>query len=244
MAESLVVNEIFFSIQGESSYAGLPCVFVRLTGCDLRCSYCDTSYAFSEGKKMTIDEICSQVYHFCKRFNNLHSKTRLPIIEITGGEPLLQKETPILLKRFCSEGFTVLLETSGAHDISVTPGGVHRIMDIKCPSSGESHKNLWNNINHLTPEDEVKFVIATREDYEFAKNILTKYSLAEKCPVLFSWAEPLAADQKHHSLKPPPQPCHPVTRRELAEWILADALPVRLQIQMHKIIWPNIIKGV
>lgn len=239
-----MVNEIFLSIQGESSYAGLPCVFVRLTGCDLRCSYCDTSYAFSEGKRMTISDIWEAANRYCDRFKNINSKLRLPLIEVTGGEPLLQKETPILLQRFCDAGFTVLLETSGAHDISITPLEVIRIMDIKCPASGEADKNRWENIGHLKPNDEVKFVISTREDYDFAKGIIQKYSLCEKCVVLFSWAEPLSDIQKHPSLKPLPVEHHPITRQELAELIIHDGLPVRFQIQLHKIIWSSETRGV
>lgn len=238
------MNEIFLSIQGESSYAGLPCVFIRLTGCDLRCSYCDTTYAFSEGSRMTIDEICDTVLRYSVRFNNIKAKPKLPIVEVTGGEPLLQKDTPILLQKMCDAGFTVLLETSGAHDISVTPPDVIRIMDIKCPASGESNKNHWENIDYLKPKDEVKFVISTREDYEFAKEIIKKYSLCEKCLVLFSLAEPLPEKLKHPSLKTPPAGHHLITKQELAEAIISDGLPVRFQIQLHKIIWGSETRGV
>ncbi|MGB9603950.1 MAG: radical SAM protein [Verrucomicrobiia bacterium] len=242
--EKLVVNEIFLSLQGESTYAGLPCVFVRLTGCDLRCSYCDTAYAFSEGEQLSIDEIVGRVKRLAGHFRGVKSLLRLPIVEVTGGEPLLQRATPALLDRFCKEGFMVLLETSGAHDISVTPRGVKRIMDLKCPSSGESEKNRWDNINHLTPEDEIKFVIGTQEDYEWSKSVILEKNLADICPILFSWCEPLSAEQLHRSLKPFPTEQKRISRRELAELIIKDGLPVRFQIQLHKIIWSDVLRGV
>jgi 7-carboxy-7-deazaguanine synthase len=240
MTKSLMVNEIFLSLQGESTYAGLLCVFIRLTGCDLRCSYCDTAYAFSEGKRMSIDEIYDEVIRLSKSYDKF--KRRLPIIEVTGGEPLLQPSTPALLKRFCDIGFTVLLETSGAHDISVTPPQVKRIMDLKCPSSGEADKNMWENIKHLKSDDEIKFVIASFQDYQWAMKIIGDYKLNEICTVLFSWAEPISTGQS--CLKAFPLEHKRISRRELVELILKDGLPVRFQLQLHKIIWPDILKGV
>ena len=240
MTQSLMVNEIFLSLQGESTYAGLPCVFIRLTGCDLRCSYCDTAYAFSEGKRMSVDEIYDEAIRLSRPYDKF--KYRLPIIEVTGGEPLLQSSTPALLERFCNVGLTVLLETSGAHDISITSRQVKRIMDLKCPSSGESSKNRWENINHLKPDDEIKFVIASFEDYEWAKKIVGNYKLNDICPILFSWAEPLSIAQS--CLKPFPSEHKRINRRELAQLILKDGLPVRFQAQLHKIIWPDILRGV
>lgn len=239
-----MVNEIFLSLQGESTYAGLPCVFIRLTGCDLRCSYCDTAYAFSEGKQMSISQILDDVARLAIKFRNVKSLIPLPIVEVTGGEPLLQKSTPALLSELCSAGYVVLIETSGAHDISVTPPAVRRIMDLKCPSSGECDKNLYTNIGHLKTTDEVKFVIATEEDYIWARDMLNKYNISSICPVLFSWAEPLNEEQQNKSLKPPPVEYKPITRSQLAELILRDGLPVRFQVQLHKIIWPNVLRGV
>ncbi|MGC8744409.1 MAG: radical SAM protein [Verrucomicrobiia bacterium] len=242
--EKLFVNEIFLSLQGESTYAGLPCVFVRLTGCDLRCSYCDTAYAFSEGEQLSIDEIFGRVKELSEPFRCVESLLRLPIVEVTGGEPLLQRATPTLLDRLCNADYTVLLETSGAHDISVTPRGVRRIMDLKCPSSGESNKNRWENLKYLTREDEIKFVIATYEDYQWSRAVISEKNLAHICPILFSWCEPLSAEQSHLSLKPFPAGQRRISRRELAELIIKDGLPVRFQIQLHKIIWSDVLRGV
>lgn len=247
MSESsqyLIVNEIFLSLQGESTCAGLPCVFIRLTGCDLRCSYCDTAYAFSEGKRLSIDTIFNEVVRLSVRFKNIQSKIRLPIIEVTGGEPLLQNSTPLLLERLCKEEFTVLLETSGAHDISVVPPGVKRIMDLKCPSSGECEKNRWENLKHLKPDDEIKFVIASYQDYEWSKKTIIERGLAGICPILFSWAEPLSLEQQSSSLKQFPPDHTRISRRELADLIVRDGLPVRFQVQLHKIIWQDVLRGV
>lgn len=208
MPETLIVNEIFYSIQGESSYAGLPCVFVRLTGCNLRCVWCDTSHAFTEGTEMTVEQILGEVADF-----------RCPLVEVTGGEPLLQPAVHALLRRLCDLGYTVLLETNGAEDIATVDPRVIRIMDLKCPGSGESSKNRYANLRHLTAKDEVKFVIADRADYDWAKQQLHQHQLANRCAILFSpvWDR--------------------LPLRTLAEWILADHLPVRLQTQWHKHIW-------
>lgn len=212
---TLKINEIFFSIQGESTYAGLPCVFVRLTYCNLRCTYCDTSYAFTEGRDMALEEILSQVEGYGCR-----------LVEITGGEPLLQKNVHLLMTELCDRGYQVLLETGGHMSIRTVDSRVVRIMDIKCPSSGESDKNDWSNIEALTARDEVKFVIGNREDYEWAKRILFQHKLNERCTVLFS---PVF---------------NALPNRQLAEWILEDKLPVRFQLQLHKYIWEPDRRGV
>jgi 7-carboxy-7-deazaguanine synthase len=243
MSDSLVVNEIYLSLQGESTLAGLPCVFVRLTGCNLRCSYCDTAYAFTEGRRWPMDEITAEIRRIAARFSGPELQ-RLPLVELTGGEPLLQAASPELMRRLCDEGFTVLIETSGALDISAVDPRVRRIMDLKCPSSGESDRNLLANLAHLKATDEVKFVIGTREDYDWARGMIAEHGLASVCPLLFSWVQPLAPDQQHPALKPVPPGQTPMTRRELAEQIVADALPVRFQLQMHKFIWPAEARGV
>ena len=212
----LTVNEIFHSTQGESTHAGRPCVFVRLTACDLRCSWCDTPYAFHEGTKMTVDDVLDRVRSYgCE------------VVEVTGGEPLLQKDVYPLMERLLAEGHTVLLETGGHRSVSAVPAAVHRIIDVKCPGSGEADKNYWANLAELRPADEVKFVIRDRADYEYARSILRQRALHEKCAaVLFS-------------------PVHGVMNsRELAEWILQDRLPVRLQLQAHKYIWDPSTRGV
>jgi 7-carboxy-7-deazaguanine synthase len=247
MADSLVVNEIYLSLQGESTFAGLPCVFIRLTACDLRCSYCDTAYAFTEGKKKSLSEILPEVRRLAAPFLNSKHKTqnlKLPLVELTGGEPLLQKNSLPLMKALCDDGFTVLLETSGAHDISKIDPRVHRIMDLKCPSSGEVARNRFENLAHLKAADEIKFVIGTVEDYEWAKEQISKFNLQQICPLLFSWVYPLAPEQQNKSLKKAPSGQTPVSRKDLAEKIIADALPVRFQIQQHKIIWPPEQRGV
>lgn len=214
-SDTLRVNEIFYSIQGESTYAGLPCVFVRLTYCNLRCTYCDTTYAFYEGQEMTLDQIAKQVEGYgCN------------LVEVTGGEPLVQKNTLKLLSLLCDRGYAVLLETAGHMDIRPVDARVKRIMDIKCPSSGESDKMRWTNIEALTSEDQVKFVIGDRTDFEFARDTVQKYKLDRICPVLFS---PVFGRLEN---------------KTLAEWILAERLPVRMQLQMHKYIWPPQARGV
>ena len=246
MNGTLVVNEIYLSLQGESTFAGLPCVFIRLTACDLRCSYCDTAYAFNEGKKKSLAEILAEVKRLAKPFIGGTSSTspKLPLIELTGGEPLLQKNSLPLMQSLCDAGFTVLIETSGAHDISKIDPRVRRIMDLKCPSSGESERNLFSNITHLKATDEIKFVVGTQEDYEWAKQQITAHKLDSICPLLLSWVHPLAPEQQSKVLKKVPVGLTPISRRDLAEKIIADALPVRFQIQQHKIIWPPEHRGV
>jgi 7-carboxy-7-deazaguanine synthase len=247
MSDALVVNEIYLSLQGESTFAGLPCVFIRLTACDLRCSYCDTAYAFTEGKKKSLAEILAEVKRLAQPFSNLQfaiCNSQLPLVELTGGEPLLQKNSLPLMQSLCDDGFTVLLETSGAHDIAKIDPRVHRIMDLKCPSSGEVERNLFSNIAHLKSADEIKFVIATIEDYEWAKQQIAAHKLDSICPLLVSWVHPLRPEQQHKSLKPVPAGQVPISRRDLVEKIIADALPVRFQTQLHKIIWPPEQRGV
>ncbi len=246
MSDTLVINEIYLSLQGESTFAGLPCVFIRLTACDLRCSYCDTAYAFTDGKKAALDDVLARVRELAGPFDGGNGATRrtLPLVELTGGEPLLQKNSLPLMKSLCDDGFTVLLETSGAHDISPVDPRVRRIMDLKCPSSGESGRNRLANLPHLKNTDEVKFVIGTVEDYEWARAQITEHRLAAVCPLLFSWVHPLAPEQQHPALKKVPAAQTPITRRDLAEKIIADALPGRFQIQQHKIIWPAEQRGV
>jgi 7-carboxy-7-deazaguanine synthase len=244
MSDTLVVNEIYLSLQGESTFAGLPCIFVRLTACDLRCSYCDTAYAFTEGKALALAEIQSQIREMARPFQEALAPGRLPLLELTGGEPLLQKNSLPLMKSLCDDGFTVLIETSGAHDISQIDSRVHRIVDLKCPSSGEVARNRWENLKHLKLGDEIKFVIGTEQDYEWAKEQVTRHGLSLVCPLLFSWVAPLTPEQRDTSLKKVPEGQKPISRRELAERIMADALPVRFQVQMHKIIWAPDARGV
>jgi 7-carboxy-7-deazaguanine synthase len=212
----LTVNEIFYSIQGESTHAGRPCVFVRLTACDLRCSWCDTPYAFYEGKKMTVDAVAVAVAeHECE------------LVEITGGEPLLQEDVYPLMDRLLAEGRTVMLETGGHRPVDRVPPAVLKIVDIKCPGSGESDRNHWANLDRLTSHDEVKFVIKDRADYEFARDtIFTKRLASRSVAVLMS--------PVHGVLEP----------RTLSEWMLADHLPARLQLQLHKYIWDPTARGV
>jgi 7-carboxy-7-deazaguanine synthase len=250
MSDTLVVNEIYLSLQGESTFAGLPCVFIRLTGCDLRCSYCDTAYAFAGGRRQSLARVRAEVRRLARPFgragspkSRVHS-SRLPLVELTGGEPLLQRNCLPLMRALCDDGYTVLLETSGAHDISPVDPRVRRIVDLKCPGSGEAARNRWQNLRHLKDTDELKFVIATREDYAWARRQIAKHKLAAICPVLFSWAHPLAPGQRHKSLKAPPAGHTPIPRRELAEQIIADGLPVRFQVQLHKLIWPPAQRGV
>ena len=213
---SLTVNEIYTSIQGESTWAGLRCVFVRLTACDLRCTYCDTQYAFYEGKKHPLQEVIDEVLAI-----------DCPLVELTGGEPLLQKNALPLMSALCDAGRTVLIETSGAHDISKIDPRVHRIMDLKTPDSGECARNLYSNIEHLTKRDEVKFVIGSRGDYEWSREQVAKFSLGTRCgTVLFS---------------PVFGKIQPV---EIVDWILEDKLDVRFQLQMHKFIWEPAARGV
>jgi 7-carboxy-7-deazaguanine synthase len=212
----LTINEIFHSIQGESTHAGRPCVFVRLTACDLRCSWCDTPYAFHEGRKMSVDQVAAEVDAF-----------ECPVVEITGGEPLLQPDVYPLMQRLLDRGHTVMLETGGHRSIARVPPEVIRIVDVKCPGSGEAEKNDWSNLDLLTPGDEVKFVVKDRHDYEFAKTVIARHQLAGRCAAVL-------ISPVHGVLAP----------RELAEWILADRLPVRLQLQAHKYIWSPETRGV
>lgn len=211
----LKVNEIFYSIQGEGKNSGLPCVFVRLTYCNLRCTYCDTEYAFFEGKDTSVDAIIQEV-----------SKYNCNLVEVTGGEPLMQKQAPELMRRLCEAGFEVMLETGGSLSIETVDKRVKIIMDYKCPSSGMVKRNLYENVLHLKKTDEAKFVIGSREDYEWAKKIIDTYKLLDKCEVLFStvFGE-----------------LHP---RALTEWILSDQLKVRMQLQIHKFIWDPDKRGV
>jgi 7-carboxy-7-deazaguanine synthase len=241
---SLVVNEIYLSLQGESTFAGLPCVFVRLTACNLRCSYCDTAYAFNEGRKMDADEIVKRVNELAAPYKNLQITSKLPLIEFTGGEPLLQKQVVPLMANLADLGYTILVETSGAIDISPLDTRVRRIMDLKCPSSGESERNFLPNLRHLKSTDEVKFVIGTEEDYQWAKEMITKHRLDLICPLLFSWVSPLQPHQQAGSLKKVPDGMKVITRLQLVEKIVTDALPVRFQLQMHKFIWPPDERGV
>lgn len=206
---ALTVNEIYVSIQGESTFAGRPCTFVRLTACDLRCVWCDTVYAFTEGHKQTLDEIVDEV-----------RRLGVPLVELTGGEPLLQKNAIPLMQQLLSEGYTVLIETGGHVPIGDVPAGVHRIVDVKCPGSGESARMHWPNLDLLTTRDEVKFVIADRADFEYARDVVSTYDLAKRCAAVhFSPAWGLVAPA------------------DLAAWILEERLPVRLQLQQHKYIW-------
>ncbi len=244
MSESLVVNEVYLSLQGESTFAGLPCVFVRLTACNLRCSYCDTAYAFTEGEKQPLANILSEVRRLAAPFATTIGAQRLPLVELTGGEPLLQPNALPLMKALCDEGFTVLIETSGAHDISKIDPRVRRIMDLKCPSSGEAARNCFENIRHLKATDEIKFVVGTCEDYEWIKGQIAAHRLERICPLLVSWVQPLTPEQQHAGLKPVPAGMTPLTRLELAEKIIADHLPLRFQLQMHKFIWPAQQRGV
>ena len=244
---TLVVNETYLSLQGESTCIGLPCVFVRLTACNLRCSYCDTAFAFTAGQKRTLAEVRSEVQRLASPFTPRaarHTQTRLPLVELTGGEPLLQPDSLPLMKQLCDDGFTVLLETSGALDISPVDPRVRRIMDLKCPSSGEVEHNRWENLAQLKATDEIKFVVGTVEDYEWARQQIAAHKLDSICPLLMSWVHPLAPAQQDQSLKSVPAGQTAISQRELAERIIADALPVRFQTQLHKIIWPPEKRGV
>jgi len=212
----LTINEIFHSIQGESTHVGRPCVFVRLTACDLRCRWCDTPYAFHEGRKMSVDEVVAEV-----------EARDCPVVEVTGGEPLLQADVYPLMQRLLKAGKTVLVETGGHRSIAQVPAGVVRIMDVKCPGSGESERNDWSNLALLVPTDEVKFVIADRVDYEYARELVQREKLTSRvAAVLFS-------------------PVHgELDAKQLAEWVIADRLEVRVQLQMHKFIWTPETRGV
>ena len=213
--KSLCVNEIFKSIQGESSFAGIPCVFVRLTGCNLRCTYCDTTYAYVKGSEMTINEIMSAIISY-KCMN----------VCITGGEPLLQQNVSKLINQLKKKHFTVFIETNGSLNIDLLPKGVVRIMDVKCPDSRMDQEMDWGNFKRLKPKDEVKFVISSKRDYEWAKEITMKNRIVDKATVLFGLV--------HGKLKP----------KTLVTWILKDGLNVRFQLQLHKLIWHDSRRGV
>lgn len=213
---TLHVNEIFFSIQGESTYAGRPCVFVRLTGCNLRCGYCDTRYAYEEGDRLSIEAVVEAV-----------SAYGCPLVEITGGEPLLQPETPDLVDRLLSDGFEVLMETNGSRDIGAVNQNCVKVIDIKCPSSGEDRTTDLGNLDRLGGRDEIKFVLSDRGDYEYARDLIGRYEKKMAGhPVLLSTVAGVLAPA------------------QLARWILDDRLNVRLQLQMHKYIWPESMRGV
>ena len=247
MSDTLVVNEIYLSLQGESTFAGLPCVFVRLTACNLRCAYCDTAYAFTEGKKMTLKAVRADVQRLAAPFTHRASRIThhaLPLVELTGGEPLLQPNALPLMQQLCDDGFTVLVETSGALDISGVDPRVRRIMDLKCPGSGEVERNRRENLSHLKGTDEIKFVVGTVEDYQWAKQQITTHKLDAICPLLMSWVHPLRPEQQDKALKKSPAGLTPISRRDLVERIIADTLPVRFQAQLHKIIWLPEQRGV
>ena len=212
----LTVNEIFHSIQGESTRAGERCVFVRLTACDLRCSWCDTAYAFHEGRKMSVDEVVGAVDEY-----------GCDLVEITGGEPLLQDDVYPLMDRLLAGGRTVMLETGGHRPIDRVPVGVIKIVDVKCPGSGEADKNDWRNLDRLAQHDQVKFVVKDRTDYEFARDVIERYDLPAR-------AAAVLVSPVHGVLDP----------RTLSEWMLADRLPARLQLQIHKFIWSPTTRGV
>ncbi len=211
----LEVTEIYKSIQGESTYMGRPCVFVRLTGCNLRCVWCDTTHAFYDGKNLSIDQIIDQVKSYS-----------INLVEITGGEPLLQKEVFPLMESLLKNKFQVMLETSGSLSVKNVPAEVIKILDLKCPGSGEENKNLWENLNYLANTDEIKFVIADKIDYEWSKKVLQNHEFDKKIPILFS---PVFEKLK---------------LKDLTEWILEDNLPVRLHAQLHKYIWDQKTIGV
>ena len=231
----MYITEIFKSIQGEGTRAGLPCIFVRLTGCNLRCTWCDTAYAFHGGKKMSVEEVLGRVDELAGRSEKLHgSESAVPLVELTGGEPLLQEEVYPLAKKLLATGYTVMVETSGERYIGELPREVIKIVDVKCPDSGEADTFEMHNLEALSEQDEVKFVISTRRDYEFAREFTTQHELARRVKqVLFS---PVFEDPagKWQGLEP----------REVVEWILADGLPVRLGLQLHKFIWDPATKGV
>ncbi len=212
----LTINEIFHSIQGESTHAGRPCVFVRLTACDLRCSWCDTPYAFHEGHKLSVEEVVGQVRAF-----------GCDVVEITGGEPLLQKEVYSLMDCLLNAGQTVMLETGGHLSVDLVPERVIRIIDVKCPGSGESTKNHWPNLDRLRPADEVKFVVTDRADYEYAREVVARHALIGRCAAVH-------VSPVHGVLAP----------RQLAAWVLEDRLKVRVQLQLHKFIWDPATRGV
>jgi len=231
----MVITEIFKSIQGEGTRAGLPCIFVRLTGCNLRCTWCDTAYAFHGGKKMSVDEVAARVDELAGRREGMQGvHAAVPLVEFTGGEPLLQEEIYPLAEKLLTTGYTVMIETSGERFVGRLPKQVIKIVDVKCPDSGEADTFEMKNLTELSADDEVKFVISTRRDYEFARAFTLEHQLAQRVKaVLFS---PVFEDPegKWEGLEP----------RTMVEWMLADALPVRLGLQLHKFVWDPATKGV
>jgi 7-carboxy-7-deazaguanine synthase len=228
MQRTLMVNEIFYSIQGESTYAGRPCVFVRLTGCHLRCDYCDTEYAFHVGARRTLAEVIEQVEAY-----------GCDLVEVTGGEPLLQANVHPLMTALCDGGRTVLIETSGSLDISTCDPRVVRIMDLKTPDSGECDANAWSNIEHLTARDEVKFVLCSRRDYEWARDAIAEHDLSRRVgAVLLSAVAAVEAGEHVRGIGEGLSLC------DLARWVLADGLSARIQTQLHKLIWEPTARGV
>lgn len=207
--------EVYTSVQGESTFVGLPCVFVRLAGCNLRCTWCDSEFTFKGGEHRHIDDVVAEVV-----------AEGVPLVEVTGGEPLVHRQAPLLMERLLDAGLQVLLETSGSRDISVVPDGVHIIMDLKAPDSGESEANLWSNLAHLDANDEIKIVVASRRDYDWARDEIRGRALHTVCPVLLSPA---------WGLLPPD---------DLVRWMLEDRLPARFQVQLHKVVWPSDARGV
>ena len=212
----LTINEIFYSIQGESTFAGRPCVFVRLSACDLRCSWCDTEYAFHQGRKQSLDEVLAEV-----------ERLQCPLVEVTGGEPLLQEDVYPLMRSLLDVDRTVLLETGGHRSTADVPTRVVTVLDVKCPGSGEAHRTEWSNLERLRPHDETKFVVQDREDYEYARDVISRYDLGARAAAV------------HLS------PVHDVMDlRRLSEWVLADRLDARVQVQLHKYIWDPLTRGV
>ena len=231
----MFITEIFKSVQGEGTRAGLPCVFVRLTGCNLRCTWCDTAYAFHGGKKASVEEVLGRVDELCgRRAEQNGAEAAVPLVELTGGEPLLQEEIYPLAEALVKRGYTVMIETSGERFVGRLPAEVIKIVDVKCPDSGEADTFDMQNLQAVDGKDEIKFVLSTRRDYEFAREFVREHELAKRVrQVLFS---PAFADPngKWEGLEP----------RALVEWILADGLPVRLGLQLHKFIWHPATKGV
>ncbi len=213
--ERLLVIEVYASVQGESTHAGRPCTFVRLAGCNLRCTWCDSEFTFTGGQRRSIDDVVSEVVALGVR-----------LVEVTGGEPLMHRQAITLISRLHQEGLEVMLETSGSVDISTVPEGTRIIMDLKPPDSGEEGSNLWANLDHLRPGDEIKFVLASRRDYEWSRDVVRQHGLNARFPVLFS--------PVHGAVDP----------SDISDWLVADKLDVRLQLQLHKVIWPSDARGV
>lgn len=229
MTQTLMINEIFFSVQGEGTRAGLPCAFIRLMGCHLRCHYCDTEYAFHEGRKQTIEAILARVEELAPGCD---------LVQVTGGEPLLQPNVHALMTALCDLGRTVLLETSGACEIASCDPRVVRILDLKTPDSGECERNLWANLDHVTERDEIKFVVCSRGDYEWARDVIREHDLCERVgAVLMGAVESMPVGKELPGATGLPL-------RDLTRWVLEDHLPVRIQVQLHKLIWDPAMRGV